>query len=768
MLLAVCSVFALAIAAPFIHRVARGFSAPLFAILPASLFAYFLSLAPGIAAGSPIAEKWAWVPSLGANLNFYLDGLSLLFALLVTGIGAVILVFAGGYFTGDRSAGKFFCLLLFFMGAMLGIVLADNLIALFVFWELTSISSYLLIGYNHKSAETRAAALQALLVTGGGGLALLAGLILLGVAGGSTDISSLNASGSTIASSALYPLILFTILLGAFTKSAQVPFHFWLPNAMAAPAPVSAYLHSATMVKAGVFLLARLHPAIADSPVWMWTVTSVGAATMLFGATMGMLSTDLKRMLAYTTVSILGCLTMLLGIGTEIAIFSMAVLVLAHALYKGTLFLVAGTIEKMSGGRDARVLGGLFHKMPMIAIAGSLAALSMIGIPLFFGFVAKEALYDAALQAPAAGGLWLTVVIASSAMFVAVAILTGMRPFFATTASPIVAKSPPVSMWIGPIVLSLAGLVCFFAAPFLGGNIVYPTVSAISEATATIELKSWHGFNLVLALSLLTIAAGLGLYAAMPMIRKLTEGLFDNGLFGAARAYDRTLDGLLRFAQWQASTLQNGYLRRYILVTICVTTTGAGAVFILHTDWSSLALTFDLRVHEAALVIVMVSAIAILVRASSRLTAIVALGVLGYAVSLIFMLYGAPDLTMTQLCIETLSVVLFVFVLYRLPQFIRLSRRRTRLRDAVIASGVGALMASLVLVASSGPADSHLRQYYASNAYTEAFGRNVVNVILVDFRALDTLGEITVLAVAAIGVFALLKLRPPSESEEAA
>lgn len=768
MLLAVCSIFALSIAAPFVHRIVKDYCAPLLALLPGGICCYFLSLAPKIADGHPVDEKWEWVPSLGANLTFYVDGLSLLFAVLVTGIGTLILLFSGGYFKGVAASGRFYSLLLLFMGAMLGIVISDNLFALFVFWELTSISSYLLIGYNHKDEESRSSALQALIVTGGGGLALLAGFVLLGMSGGSFEISAINQKGPEIVQHGLYPLVLIGVLVGAFTKSAQFPFHFWLPNAMAAPAPVSAYLHSATMVKAGVFLLARLHPSIADTPLFVWTVSVVGAITMLLGAIMGAISTDMKRMLAYTTVSILGCLTLLLGVGIESALFAFGTLVLGHALYKGTLFLIAGTVEKVSGEREVRNLGGLFSRLPALGVAGTLAAMSMIGVPLFFGFVAKEAIYEAALRAANVSGLWIAVMVVSSALFVAVAILVGIKPFFGPAVRELTVKKASALMLVGPLILSVLGFAFFFLPDLLGRYLIHPSSVAVIGGPNVTVLKSWHGFNAVLGLSVLTIAIGIVIYRLLPKLDGFSKSSFAKDPFGAVSAYERSLSGVLRFGKWQASTLQNGYLRKYILLTICVTTAFAGIVFILHTNWKSLHLTFDLRVHEAALIIVMVAAVAILVRASSRLTAIVALGVLGYAVALVFMLYGAPDLTMTQLCIETLSVVLFVFVLYRLPQFIRLSRRRTRLRDAIVASCVGALMACLVLVASSEPADSHLRQYYSTKAYEEAFGRNVVNVILVDFRALDTLGEITVLAVAAIGVFALLKLRPPADTEGAA
>ncbi|MBI2088067.1 MAG: NADH-quinone oxidoreductase subunit L, partial [Deltaproteobacteria bacterium] len=371
MLFAVLSGFAAALLAPWIDRVGRGRTGWIIAVLPATLFAYFATFVASIRNGEVIRQSHAWIPSLGIDLSFTADGLSVLFALLISGIGALVVVYAGGYLAGHPQLGRFFSYLLLFMSAMLGLVLADNVIALFVFWELTTLSSYLLIGFDHEREAARSAALKSLLVTGIGGLALLAGLILLAQAGGSPELSALAKHGDAIRSHPLYAPILALILAGAFTKSAQVPFHFWLPAAMEAPTPVSAYLHSATMVKAGVYLLARLNPVLGGTDPWLFTVTTTGAVTMVVGAWMALQRTDLKLILAYSTVSALGVLTMLLGLGTPLAIKAASVFLLGHALYKGALFLIAGAVDHETGTRSFDRLGGLKKAMPLTALAAA-------------------------------------------------------------------------------------------------------------------------------------------------------------------------------------------------------------------------------------------------------------------------------------------------------------------------------------------------------------------------------------------------------------
>jgi multicomponent Na+:H+ antiporter subunit A len=404
MLAAVFSSFGAALAAPWLHRVTRGATAPLLALLPASLLIYFASFAGRIAKGERVTVSYAWAPNLGVNLSFALDGLSLLFALLICGIGALVVIYAGGYLAGHHQLGRFYAFLLLFMASMLGLVLADNLLLLFVFWELTSISSFLLIGFDHEQEASRAAALQALLVTGGGGLALFAGMILLGLAGDSFELSTLLARGDMVRGDTRYLPILLLVVAGAFTKSAQVPFHFWLPGAMAAPTPVSAYLHSATMVKAGVYLLARLSPILGETATWTAIVAPVGAITMLLGGVIALYQTDLKRILAYSTISALGTLVLLLGLGTAAAITAAIVFLFAHALYKGALFMVAGALDHETGTRDVEQLGGLRRAMPVTAVVAALAAVSLAGFGPVVSFIGKELLLEAVLAGGSARG----------------------------------------------------------------------------------------------------------------------------------------------------------------------------------------------------------------------------------------------------------------------------------------------------------------------------------------------------------------------------
>ncbi|HEU5462661.1 MAG TPA: proton-conducting transporter membrane subunit, partial [Candidatus Binatia bacterium] len=435
MLLIILSGFVVAIFAPWVYRFTGDARGWLFALVPAGLTIYFANFVPAISAGEVMTFSHEWSPSLGLTLSFLVDGLSLLFALLISGIGALILIYAGSYLAGHPHLGRFYAFILLFMASMLGLVLCDNLLVLFVFWELTSISSYFLIGFDHEREAARAAALQALLVTGGGSLALLAGILLLGLAGGSLEVSALLANAEVVRASNLYVPIVLLVLAGAFTKSAQVPFHFWLPGAMEAPTPVSAYLHSATMVKAGVYLLARLSPVLGGTELWLHTLSAVGAVTMVTGAYLALRQTDLKLILAYLTVSALGILILFLGIGTTQAIAAAMVFLLAHALYKGALFLVAGIVDHETGTRDVNKLGGLRSAMPITAMAAGLAALSLAALPPTLGFIGKEMLLEATLAANGAGPILTVALVLASIIFVATAGIVGVRPFFGKKAA---------------------------------------------------------------------------------------------------------------------------------------------------------------------------------------------------------------------------------------------------------------------------------------------------------------------------------------------
>ena len=689
MLTAVAIGFALALGAPWLTNAARGRTGSLLALAPLGMAVYFATLIPSIARGQTIVERYIWVPTLGVSLSFFLDGLSLLFALLVTGIGALVLIYAGGYLGNDGQLGRFYAFLLLFMASMLGLVLAGNVLTLFVFWELTSISSYLLIGFDHEREDVRAAALQALLVTGGGGLALLAGLVLLGQLGGSYELPMLLTQGAAIRGDALYLPTLLLVLAGAFTKSAQVPFHFWLPGAMAAPTPVSAYLHSATMVKAGIYLLARLFPVLGATASWTAIVSAVGATTMVVGGILALYQSDLKRLLAYSTISALGLLTMLLGIGTHHALEAMVVFLLAHALYKGALFMVAGAVDHETGTRDVDRLGGLRRAMPITAAVTALAGVSLAGF--WTGAQLHRQRTGARGGAGAAGyqPLLGPASVLGGALFVTVAAIVAIKPFWGQAPSPTQPHEAPLSLWIGPALLAALGLMFGVVPSLVDGPLVTPAVAAVYGAWEPVELALWHGFNLPLLLSAVSVVAGLALYTVWTPFRRRTRRLQTVFDWGPARWYRAGLDGLNAVARWQTRVLQSGYLRYYLLIILVTTMALMTYAYSSRATFEGLPQSNAVGVPEVVLAALIMLGALVTVRAPSRLSAVTSLGVVGYGVALTFMLYGAPDLAMTQFMTETLTVILFVFVFYHLPRFSRLSSRAARWRDVLIATAFG-------------------------------------------------------------------------------
>jgi multicomponent Na+:H+ antiporter subunit A len=761
---AVLAGFITALIAPWLVRIGGRAAGWLLSLLPLGLAIYFASHVDLISSGRTLVSQYAWVPSLDVQFSFYLDGLSLLFALLITGIGAVVVIYAGGYLEGHPQLGRFYALLLIFMASMLGLVLADNVITLFVFWELTSLSSYFLIGFDHQRERARSAALQALLLTGGGGLALLVGFLLLGQAGGSFELSTLLRQGDIIRAHVLYLPVLLLILIGAFTKSAQMPFHFWLPSAMEAPTPVSAYLHAATMVKAGVYLLARLNPVMGGTEVWQYTVGGVGAVTMLVSAYLALVESDLKRILAYSTISALGMLMLLLALGTPFAIQAAVVFLLAHALYKGALFLVAGAVDHETGQRDVDRLGGLWRWMPVTAAAAGLAAVSMAGLPPTFGFISKELLYEAALEWTHIPALLAGTVILTGMLLVAIAGTVSVKPFVGP--KPHALNTPQqasVNLWIGPALLALLGMIVGLWPDLVASSLMSPSAIAIFGQPLTLKLSLWHGLNPVLGLSALTLIGGVGLYLGRDVLCRLRESdsLFALGArWNPTRAYERAIRGLQWLARAQTQVLQSGYLRFYLLIILVTAVTLVGYTLIRRIQ--PMAFQFEgtqVRFYEMALAALILMAAGAVVRSTSRLGAVALLGAVGYGIALLYVLFGAPDLAMTQILIETLTVIIFVLVFYNLPRFARFSSRRARVRDALVALSVGGLMTTLVLVAIHVQLEPAISGYFAENSWPVAHARNIVNAIIVDFRALDTLGEITVLALAAVGVYALLKLR---------
>jgi len=755
MLFASVSGFLFALLMPFLRRSLGERSILVAALLPLSLTIWFGVQSAAVLANIPLTSSLEWISGIDLNLDFRMDGLSLVFALLITGIGTLIVLYTHGYLHGHDHQHRFVMFTLMFMSSMLGVVLADNIIVLFIFWELTSFTSYLLIGFNHEQEASRKAALQALLVTGLGGLFLLAGLIMLGHAAGTFSLSGLIQSRDLITHHPHFNIMLGLVLVGAFTKSAQVPFHFWLPNAMQAPTPASAYLHSSTMVKAGVYLLARLHPALGNTPGWEITVTFFGAATLITGALMASGQVYLKRLLAYTTVAALGAMVMALGIGTELSIKAAVIFLVAHACYKAALFLIAGIIDHETGEKNVTKLGGLFKFMPLTGTSALIASASMMGIPFTFGFISKEVSYASILHQPWLTGLFL----AAGACFMLVAYQTGIRPFLAKARA--FSKSPheaPGSMIAGPLILGIMslGLGIF---PMLADGISASAATAMLGRTTDVHLHVWHGLNRELAFSVLTILIGLFLIFGSKTIQRAGDWLRPLSFMGPDNGYKKILNGLNGFALWQTRTLQSGSLRRYLLISVLM----LSAVFVIYFAQAEMALDFSritpVNIPLALICLLVIFAAIAATASSSRLGAVAAMGVVGFSMSLFFIFFGAPDLAMTQLVVETLSVVLLVSAFYYLPPFTRRSTWRGKVRDMIVSIFAGVVVTLLVLVAIGVQLHPPISSYYAETSVPLAHGRNIVNVILVDYRGLDTLGEITVLAVAGLGSLALLKLR---------
>ena len=755
-LLLVLAPFVAAGFAPLLVRLFGGRSGFALAVVPAAIFLWTLGHLEAFASG--LAEETRWVPGLDIALAFRLDGLSGLFTLLISGIGTLVVVYAGGYLAGHPMLGRFFSFLLMFMGAMLGLVLADDVIALFIFWELTSLASYLLVGFESGKAEARRAALQALLVTGTGGLALLAGLILAAIAGESWRLSGLLAGGEAIAGHPLYLPATLLILVGCFTKSAQWPFHSWLPGAMQAPTPVSAYLHSATMVKAGVYLLARLDPAFGTSPVWSTTLATLGALTMLAGLALALLETDLKLVLAWTTVSSLGALVFLIGLRTEDSARAAAAFLFTHALYKGALFMAAGNVDHEAGTRDLRDLSGMARAMPVTFAATAVSSASMAGFPLSLGWVAK-AITQAASEA--GGFVPMVVVTLATLLLVALAGVVALEPFLGrhSPAAEEAHEAPP-GMLFGPVTLASLSLLFGIWPSLVSSTVLAPAASAISGTALAVEPKVIKPLDWSLGLTLAAFAGGASLYIFWQRHNAEWRLRLDPVLSrGPDAGYDRLLAGLAALASWQTRLWQSGLLHRYTAATFGVVVVFTAAALFR----GELRLAFGLgevRLIEIAVIALTSAAAIVAAIATTRLLAVTALGMVGIGVALIFMLFGAPDLAITQFMVETLVVVLVALVLVRLPGF-RLSAAAEHPRGlhAAIAIGTGVLVMVLLFGVLAEPFDPRLSEWFARASVPAAFGHNIVNVILVDFRALDTLGEITVVFAAALSGLAVIAAR---------
>lgn len=772
-ILAVLAPFAAAVVAPFVTRMWKHNAAWVLALVPAWIFFHFTGFIGPVAQGETFVAAREWAPSYGINFSFYVDGLSNLFALLISGIGTFIILYAGGYLKGHPQQGRFFSFLFLFMGAMLGLVLGNNLITLFIFWELTSITSFLLIGFDHLRAASRRAAIQALVVTGGGGLALLAGFILIIATTGEIEMSVLLQNPDILRENAHYLPIFLLVLGGAFTKSAQFPFHFWLPNAMEAPTPVSAYLHSATMVKAGVYLLMRMHPLLGDTVLWTTVLPIFGGATLLVGTILAVRQTDLKLMLAYTTVASLGLLVMLVGTSWERALEGAVLYLFAHSLFKGALFMVAGTIDHEAGTRDVTKLGGLRSAMPITFTAACLAALSMSGLPPFIGFIAKEVLYYGTWGLPSAAMALTATAVVGNALMLVIAAAVALKPFMGPKVeTPKHAHEGPVLLYAGPVVLSVSGLVSALMTQQTGDFFIGPMLSSLVGERMQVELVLIPSYiNAPLILSVITVVLGIVLYTQIDRLRALIAGILTAIGWGPDKGFDQFVSGTVRLATAVTRFVQGGRMQTYMILTFIATAIAVLLPGYFAGGWPAVPEWPDYAFYEWGIFLIAILGLIAVLIAKARLTAIVSLGIQGFAVAIIFMLFGAPDLAFTQLMVETLSVVILALVMTRLNLVPRDRRTPgTVLTTGVIAAAVGLGIALTLLAITQQPFDRALSDFFTEYSRSIAHGRNIVNVILVDFRGIDTLGEIAVVTLAGLCVLALIRIhtRPAKAEEEPA
>ncbi len=744
-----------------VARISRVASAWAVAGVTLSSLALLLSFSSAVFSGQKIISITPWMPALGIDFAFRLDGLGYLFALLILCVGLLIILYAKYYLSEKDSMGKFYALLMMFMAAMLGIVLTENILLTFVFWELTSVSSFLLIGFWNHKAESRRGARMALIVTGGGGLAMLAGFLLLGHVAGSYELTHIFAAREAVQASPLFMPILLLILVGAFTKSAQFPFHFWLPQAMAAPTPVSAYLHSATMVKAGVFILARLYPVLGGTYDFEIIVSVVGLFTMAFAAYVAIFKHDLKGLLAYSTISHLGLIIFLIGLSSPLSSVAAIFHIINHATFKASLFMVAGIIDHECGTRDMRRLRGLFKFMPYTATLGMVAAASMAGIPLFSGFLSKEMFFVESLSLAYLG--WFGdvapfVVTFGGICSVAYSVRFVNNVFFNGTPTdlPRTPHEPPRFMKIPVellvVICILVGVLpALTVAPlvFLAATDVYGL--ALPQYTISI----WHGFNLPLLMSAVALLGGLVFFWLLQ--KRFNLHLHSPKELNGHRIFVHIIESLRAFAGWLTQLFQNGSLQRYLAFLIAsVIALGAWPFLQFGYSTGNAALTPANGVALVVWALAVVAALAAVVMHRQRLIAVILVGVVGLATALTFAYFSAPDLALTQLSVEVVSTALLLMALALLPLVgPKESSNGRRARDIALSVLAGAGVTALMWAVLTRPHES-IAWYYLAQSMPEGGGSNVVNVILVDFRGFDTFGEIIVLGIAAIGALSLM------------
>lgn len=775
--------FALAAAAmPLSRRLSAPALGSLMATVLVALFLFFVTYAPTISAGA-VERSFEWVPSLKLNLTFYLDGLALLFALIVTGVGALVMLYTGSYFESPEQAGRFLMLMMAFSGAMLGVVLAGNVLTLFIAWELTSVISFLLIGFKGKERSARVGAMMALIVTGSGGLALLLGLMFVGAVAGSYEISAILNSGNVLRDHAAFVPIVILLMLGAFTKSAQFPFHFWLPNAMAAPTPASAFLHSATMVKAGVYLLLRFYPVLGNNDLWTGGLLTIGMLTMFIGAFWAIRQRDLKACLAFSTVSWLGALVALIGLPSSYGLMAALVGILAHALYKGALFLIAGAVDHSVGTRNLDELGGLHAKMRGFAVATGIAALSMAGVPPLFGFVAKEVLLKAMEKSPAADVL-LGVVTFAAALTVTMALILFWDVFMGKYRVQVSSGSAheshthsnsahadqshhhnaPFPMLLAPSTLAV-GSILF---SFLIDPIVKPLVeSALGKPIKLYLLPS--ELDRAFQLSLLALGIGFVIFLA----RRYWLSLRLPALPSGPQVYRAILNSIDAFGDLLLR-LQNGKIRFYLLFMLSALILFVIASGIVEPSrWARLNISFRDAADMLKIVLLIISLVAtfasILIK--RHIFAALSLGVAGYSIGGLFLLEPAPDVALVQFLVETLSTVLIILILAKTStkereKVINRTERSLRhpkvWRDIAISSAIGGLVTFLAVAAVvNRPSRQSVAEWHLENALRLTGINDVAAAIITDFRGIDTMIEITVFGMASVAVYTLLT-RPPA------
>ncbi|HDU1280001.1 TPA: Na+/H+ antiporter subunit A [Listeria monocytogenes] len=755
--------------------------------IPVILFIYFLTFIPKTMDGATIVSM-PWIPRLGINFTVVVDGLSLLFALLITGIGSLV-TFYSIYYLGKKKErlSNFYTFLFIFMTAMLGVVLSDNLIVLYLFWELTSISSFLLIGYWYHRERSRYGARKSMMITVFGGLMMLGGFILLHIMSDSFSIREIISNADVISNNSLFIPAMILILLGAFTKSAQVPFHIWLPDAMEAPTPVSAYLHSATMVKAGIYIVARFTPLFASSGVWFWTVSLVGITTLFWGSLNATKKNDLKAILAYSTISQLGLIMALLGVGAASLhfdtlsddIYVMAIVAAVfhlfnHATFKGSLFMMVGIVDHETGTRDIRRLGGLMRIMPITATIAFIGTFAMAGIPPFNGFLSKEMFFESMVNITqlqlfdaSTWGVLLPVVAWVASVFTFVySMIIFFKSFTGKVKPYLLPKKPheaPFGLLLPPIILSIFVVGIGLFPNLIAEPILEPAVRAIVPGLSTdfsIHISLWHGFTPALLMTFGVVAVGIVLFLTHKYWKPWITTKVPKAL-RIGKTYDNGMYYLEQGSYRMTMFIMTGWLRTYLnyMLSAFILMMASVMIFTQALDFNFSSMTKVTVVDFVLAAVILVTLVGI-VFSKSRITSIILLGAMGYTISIFFVISRAPDLALTQLIIETISVVLYLLVFYHLPQFSNIEEKPKWLSMKTFLSiGVGVIITLVSLSAYNTTFYDSISKYYVDNAYVEAAGRNIVNVILVDFRGFDTMFETAVLSIAAIGIYAMIKLR---------